>query len=201
MSAIAVTGFRTRTKIAWTRLKSFRRAAGEYCGLIVQAQRTLLFGTALGIGAAWLNVLPGVTVPGWAVGAIIVSTLFLVQFQAFNSVREQREECLRARAVDAVLDEVAVLRTRETQLRNRIVRDPAAYAQWKAELLELRGEIHKKLERGISRAEAETFHTIGNLRHTASGGINDEHNLLLAVVTRDLDHLAELIHGHTRFGD
>ncbi|HEY7608218.1 MAG TPA: hypothetical protein VIF14_03220 [Alphaproteobacteria bacterium] len=200
MSTVAATDVWTRTKIAWARLRLFGRAAGEYFRHIVQAQRTWLFGTAFGVGLAWLNVLPGVTVPGWAVAAIIVSTLFLVQFQAFYAVREERDTCLRARATDAVIDEIAVLRTRETQLRNRVVRDSAAYAQWKAELIALRSEIHKQLER-ISRAEAETFHTVGNLRHGAGGGINEEHNLLLAVATRDLDHLAELIHGHTRFGD
>jgi hypothetical protein len=140
-------------------------------------------------------------VPGWAVAAIMMATIVSVQFQAFNRVREERDVCLGAHAAGAVIDEIATLRTQETELRNRVVRDPASYAQWKAELVALRAEIHEKIERGISRAEAETYHTIGNLKHTGQGGINDEHNLLLAVATRDLDHLADLIHGHTRFND
>jgi hypothetical protein len=176
------------------------RALSEYLRLVFQAQRIWLIGTATGVGAAWLNVLPGVTVPGWAVAAIIMATMITVQFQAFYRVHEDRELFLRAHITKTVIDEIAVLRTQETELRNRVVRDPAAYEQWKAELVALRSEIHKKLER-VSRAEAETYHTIGNLKHTGQGGIHEEHNLLLAVATRDLDHLADFIHGHTRFGD
>lgn len=201
MSTMAAAGARARSKFGWTRIREVGRLANEYLERIVEAQRTWLVGTAIGIGAAWLNVLPGVTVPGWAVAGIIFATLVAVQFQAFCRVREEREACLRARSRAAVIDEIAALRTRETELRNRAVRDPAAYEAWKAELVALRSEIHQKIERGISRAEAETFHTIGNLKHGASGGLHDEHNLLLAVASRDLDHLAELIHGHTRFQD
>ncbi len=200
MSVLAATGVWNRTKGSWARLKLFGLAAREYLRLIVQAQRTWLVGTATGVGAAWLNVLPGVTVPGWAIAGIIVSTLAAVQFQAFRSMREERDELARARAVDAVIDEVARLRTKETELRNRQVREQAAYEEWKAELVALRSQIHKTLQR-ISPAEAEVYHTIGNLKHAAAGGINDEHNLLLAVATRDLDHLAELIHGYMRFKD
>lgn len=181
------------------RLKRLGHAVAEYARLVAQAQRTWLIGTATGVVAAWLNLLPGVTVPGWAVAGIMLATIVAAQFQAFQRMHEEREAVLRTRAIHAVIDEIAMLRTKETELRNRAVRDPAAYEEWKAELVALRSEVHKKLERGISRAEAETFHTIGNLKHAANGGISDEHNLLLAVATRDIDHLAELIHGHTRF--
>ena len=198
---MAATDVRARFKFGWARLRGFARAAGEYLRLVMQARRTWLAGTAIGVGAAWLNVLPGVTVPGWAVAGIIMATLAAVQFQAFCRVREEREAFVRARAHNAVIDEIAMLRTKETELRNRPVRDLAAYEAWKSELVALRGEIHQKLARGVSPAEAETFHTIGNLKHAAAGGLSDEHNLLLAVATRDLDHLAELIHGHTRFGE
>jgi hypothetical protein len=132
------------------------------------------------------------------VAGIIVTTLATAQFQAYHAVREEREVFLRVRAADAIIDEIAAMRTAETELRNRAVRDAAAYQEWKAELVALRAAIHKTLGR-LSPAEAETYHTIGNLKHSAAGGINDEHNLLLAVATRDLDHLAELIHGYTRF--
>ncbi len=199
MSELAAPDVWTRWKVAWARAKVLGRAVSEYSRLVVQATRTWLIGTATGVGAAWLNVLPGVTVPGWAVAGIILATMVAVQFQAFQRVREEREAFARARATNAVLDEIAVLRTKETELRNRVVRDPTAYEEWKAELVALRSEIHMKLARGVSQAEAETFHTIGNLKQAAQGGINDEHNLLLAVATRDLDHLADLIHGHTRF--
>lgn len=201
MSAWAATEELGRAKGARARLRLIGRAAAEYMGLLAQAQRIWLAGTAAGVCAAWLNVLPGVTVPGWAVAAIMLATIVAAQFQAFLHVRAERNLCLAAHATGAVIDEIAVLRTRETELRNRVVRDPAAYEQWKAELVALRAEIHDRIERGISRAEAETFHTIGNLRHAGNGGISEEHNLLLAVATRDLDHLAELIHGHTRFND
>jgi hypothetical protein len=201
MTALAATNGLARGKGARARLRLLTRAISEYTGLVAQAQRTWLIGTAVGVGAAWLNVLPGVTVPGWAVAAIMMATIVTAQFQAFLHVREERDVCLSAHATGAVIDEIATLRTRETELRNRVVRDPASYEQWKAELVALRAEIHDKIERGISRAEAETFHTIGNLKHAGKGGIHDEHNLLLAVATRDLDHLADLIHGHTRFAD
>jgi hypothetical protein len=200
MSELAITGAWARTKGRWARAKLIGRALGEYLRLMVQAQRTWLIGVGLGVGAAWLNVLPGITVPPWVVAGIIVATLATAQFLAYASVREEREVFLHARATDAIVDQIAVLRTQETELRNRAVRDPAAYADWKAELVELRSAIHKAIAR-LSVAEAETFHTIGNLKHAAAGGINDEHNLLLAVATRDLDHLAELIHGYTRFQD
>jgi len=200
MSELAITGVWARTKGRWARAKRIGRALTEYLRLMVQAQRTWLIGVGFGIGAAWLNVLPGITVPPWVVAGIIVATLATAQFQAYASVREEREVFLRARATDAIIDGIAALRTQETELRNRVVREPAAYQEWKAELVELRSAIHKALGR-LSRAEAETFHTIGNLKHAATGGINDEHNLLLAVATRDLDHLAELIHGYTRFQD
>jgi hypothetical protein len=200
MTALAATDVLARTKSGWARIRLMGRALSEYLRLVFQAQRIWLIGTATGVGAAWLNVLPGVTVPGWAVAAIIMATMVTVQFQAFYRVHEDRELFLRAHITKTVIDEIAVLRTQETELRNRVVRDPAAYEQWKAELVALRSEIHKKLER-ISRAEAETYHTIGNLKHTGQGGIHEEHNLLLAVATRDLDHLADFIHGHTRFGD
>ena len=201
MTALAATDVLARAKGTRARMRLLGRAVSEYLGLLAQAQRTWLIGTAAGVGAAWLNVLPGVTVPGWAVAAIMLATIVTAQFEAFHHVREQRDVCLVAHAAGAMVDEIAVLRTQETELRNRIVRDPAGYEQWKAELVSLRAEIHDKIARGISRAEAETFHTIGNLKHAGKGGINDEHNLLLAVATRDLDHLAELIHGHTRFND
>jgi len=200
MTALAATDVLARTKSWWARIRLMGRALSEYLRLVFQAQRIWLIGTATGVGAAWLNVLPGVTVPGWAVAAIIMATMITVQFQAFYRVHEDRELFLRAHITKTVIDEIAVLRTQETELRNRVVRDPAAYEQWKAELVALRSEIHKKLER-VSRAEAETYHTIGNLKHTGQGGIHEEHNLLLAVATRDLDHLADFIHGHTRFGD
>jgi hypothetical protein len=200
MSALAITGDAARGKGRWTRLRLLRRAATEYVRLMVQAQRTWLVGTAAGVGTAWLNVLPGIAVPGWIVAGIIVATLAAAQFQAFYCVREEREAFVEARRVDSILGEVAALRTRETELRNRPVCDPDAYAQWKAELMALRSEIMKRIER-ISPAEAETFHTVGNLKFASGSGINDEHSLLLAVATRDLDHLAELIHGYTRFGD
>jgi hypothetical protein len=201
MTALAAADVLSRRKGARGRLRRAGRALSEYLGLIVEAQRTWLIGTATGVGAAWLNVLPGVNVPGWAIAAIMMATIVSVQFQAFNRMREERDLCLSAHAAGAVIDEIAILRTKETELRNRTVRDPAGYEQWKAELVALRAEIQEKIERGISRAEAETFHTIGNLKHAGQGGIHDEHNLLLAVATRDLDHLADLIHGHTRFAD
>ena len=200
MAELAITGVWARTKGKWARAKLLGRALGEYLRLMVQAQRTWLIGVGLGIGAAWLNVLPGITVPPWVVAAIIVATLATAQFQAYHAVREEREVFLRARATDAIIDEIAAMRTAETELRNRVVRDAASYQEWKAELVALRAAIHKALAR-LSPAEAETYHTIGNLKHGAAGGINDEHNLLLAVATRDLDHLAELIHGYTRFQD
>jgi len=201
MSAVAETGVLTRTKGGWSRLRVIGHAVLEYARLVAQAQRTWLVGTAIGVAAAWLNVFPGVTIPGWAIAAIMMATIVFVQFQAFQRVREEREAFSRSRAVDAVIDEIAVLRTQETELRNRPVRKGESYEEWKAELVALRSKIHDKLEQGLSRAEAETFHTIGNLKHAAQGGINDEHSLLLAVATRDIDHLAELIHGHTRFND
>jgi len=201
MTALAATDVLTRARGTRARVRLLGRAVSEYLGLLAQAQRTWLFGTAAGVVAAWLNVLPGVSVPGWAVAAIMLATIVVGQFQAFCHVLEERNLCLQAHATGAVIDEIAVLRTRETELRNRAVRDPAAYEQWKAELVALRAEIHDKIAGGISRAEAETFHTIGNLKHAGKGGLSDEHNLLLAVATRDLDHLAELIHGHTRFND
>lgn len=200
MSELAVTGVWARTRGGWARAKLLGRALGEYFRLMVQAQRTWLIGVGLGITAAWLNVLPGVNVPPWLVAGIIVATLATAQFQAYHAVREEREAFVRARAADAIVNEIAALRTTETELRNRVVRDKASYEEWKAELVELRAAIHKTLGR-LSSAEAETFHTIGNLKHVAQGGINDEHNLLLAVATRDLDHLAELIHGYTRYQD
>jgi hypothetical protein len=201
MAVLAATDVLGRARDARGRLRLLGRAVSEYMGLLAQAQRIWLVGTAAGVGAAWLNVLPGVTVPGWAVAAIMLATIVAAQFQAFCHVRDERNLFLQAHATGAVIDEIAVLRTKETELRNRAVRDAAAYEQWKAELVALRAEIHDKIATGISRAEAETFHTIGNLRHAGKGGISDEHNLLLAVATRDLDHLAELIHGYTRFGD
>lgn len=198
MSAVAETDVGSRMKDGWARLRMLGQAVGEYVRLVAAAQRIWLVGAALGVGAVWLNALPGVDVPWWSTVAILVATLAAVQFQAFYRVREEREGYARAQEIDAIIDAVAVLRSRETELRNRNVRAPAAYEQWKAELVALRGEIYKKLQR-LSRAEAETYHTIGNLKHAAAGGINEEHDLLLAVATRDLDHLAELIHGHTRF--
>lgn len=201
MTAWAATDVLDRARGTRARLRLLGRAASEYMGLLARARRTWLLGTAAGVGAAWLNVLPGVTVPGWAVAAIMLATIVAAQFQAFLHVHAERDLCLAAHATGAVIDEIAALRTQETELRNRAVRDPAAYAQWKADLVALRAEIHDRIAQGISRAEAETFHTIGNLRHAGAGGVNDEHNLLLAVATRDLDHLADLIHGHTRFND
>ncbi len=201
MTALAATDGLDRARGTRARLKLFARAMAEYFGLLAQAQRTWLFGTAAGVGAAWLNILPGVTVPGWAVAAIMLATIVVGQFQAFLHVREERNLCLQAHAMGAVIDEIAVLRTKETELRNRAVRDPGAYEEWKAEFVALRAEIHDRIAKGISRAEAETFHTIGNLNRAGKGGLNEEHNLLLAVATRDIDHLAELIHGYTRFGD
>jgi membrane protein implicated in regulation of membrane protease activity len=184
----------------WARIRGLGDASAEYLRLVFQAHRTWLIGAALAVFAAWVNVLPDITVPWWAILALIIGTLVAVQFQAFCRVREEREAIDRSRATRVIIDEIALLRTKETELRNHVVRDPAAYANWKAELVALRAEIHEKLER-ISRAEAETFHTVGNLKHAAEGGISDEHNLLLAVAARDIDHLADLIHGHTRFAD
>jgi hypothetical protein len=201
MTALAATDVSARAKGGWARVRMIGRALSEYWGYVIEAHRTWLIGTAIAVGAAWLNALPGITVPGWAVAVIILGTIIAVQFQAFYHVREEREACLRTEAVNAAIDEIALLRTKETELRNRVVRDPGSYEQWKAELVALRGAIHDKIAHDISRAEAETFHTIGNLKHAAAGGIHDEHNALLAVATRDLDHLADLIHGHTRFKD
>lgn len=201
MSAAAVTDVLDRARGPRARLRLIGRALSEYFGLLAEAQRTWLFGTAAGVGAAWLNILPGVSVPGWAVAAIMLATIVVGQFQAFLYVRDERNLCLQAHATGAVIDEIAMLRTRETELRNRAVRDIAAYEEWKAELVALRAEIHEKIAKGISRAEAETFHTIGNLGRAGKGGISEEHNLLLAVAARDIDHLADLIHGYARFGD
>jgi hypothetical protein len=200
MSAVAATAFLDWTKSGMARAATLGRALGEYLRLVIRAKRTWLVGTVLAGGAAWFHVLFGVAVPGWAIAGIVVATLVAVQFQAYRSVREDREALRRARIVDAIVDDIAQLRTREGELRNRAVRDGAAYERWRAELVALRAEIHAKIGR-ISRAEAETYHTIGNLRHTAAGGIDEEHNLLLAVAARDLDHLADLIHGYARFRD
>ena len=201
MTALAATDVSGRAQGTRARIRLLGRAVSEYMGLLAQSQRTWLAGTAAGVAAAWLNVLPGIAVPGWGVAAIMLATIVAAQFQAFYLMREERNLCLQAHATGAVIDEIAVLRTRETELRNRPVRDAAAYEDWKAELVALRAEIHGRIAAGISRAEAETFQTIGNLRHAGKGGINEEHNLLLAVATRDLDHLADLIHGYTRFND
>ncbi len=201
MTALAAAEALVRAKDARARVRVFGRAASEYLGLLAEAQRTWITGTATGVVAAWLNVIPGISVPGWAVAVIMLGTIVAAQFRAFCQVREEREVCLQAHATGAIIDEIAMLRTQETELRNRAVRDRAAYEEWKAEFVALRAEIQDKIATGISRAEAETFHTVGNLRHAGKGGINDEHNLLLAVATRDLDHLAELIHGHSRFND
>lgn len=201
MTALATTDAVDRARGTSARARLLGRAMAEYFGLLAQAQRTWLFGTGAGVVAAWLNILPGVTVPGWAVAAIMLTTIVVGQFQVFLHVREERNLCLQAHAIGAVIDDIAVLRTKETELRNRAVRDAAAYEEWKAELVALRAEIHEKIAEGISRAEAETFHTIGNLNRAGKGGLNEEHNLLLAVAARDIDHLADLIHGYTRFGD
>lgn len=201
MAVLAASEALGRGKGARARLRLLGRAISEYLRLLAEAQRIWLAGTAAGVAAAWLNVLPGIAVPGWAVAAIMLATIVAAQFQAFYHVCEERNFCLQAHATGAVVDEIAALRTQETELRNRPVRDAAAYEEWKAELVALRAEIHDRIAKGLSRAEAETFQTIGNLRHTGKGGLNDEHNLLLAVATRDLDHLAELIHGYARFGD
>jgi len=201
MTALAETADVARDKGGLARMRMLGRAASEYWGFVVQAQRTWLIGVAIGVGAAWLNVLPGISIPGWIVAAIIMATMVAVQFQAFYRVREEREAFSRAQAVNAAIDEIAALRTKETELRNRVVRDMRAYVDWKTEFMELRSAIHDRIARGISKAEAETFNTIGNLKHIANGGIHEEHNALLAVATRDIDHLADLIHGHSRFKD
>jgi hypothetical protein len=188
------------TNDVWSRARIFAQAGREYVRLVADAWRAWLY-CAIAAGAVMgLSVLVGLAIPLWAVAAIPVLTLVGVQFHAFYRVRQQREAFQRANAMQAHLDEIAALRSKESELKSRAIRDHGGYVQWKAELVALRSEIHRKIERGISRAEAETFHTVGNLRHEAAGGPGDEYNLLLAVAARDLDHLAELIHGYARFG-
>ena len=185
---------------AWGRARMFAQAGREYCRLVADAWRAWVYGAVAAGAAMGLSVVVGLALPLWALAAIPVLTLVAVQFHAFYRVRQQREAFHRAGAIQGHLDEIAALRGKESELKSRAIRDHGAYVAWKAELVALRGEIHRKIERGISRAEAETFHTVGNLRHKAAGGLGDEHNLLLAVAARDLDHLAELIHGYARFG-
>ena len=188
------------TSDAWSRARIFAQAGREYFRLVADAWRAWVYG-AIAVGAVMgLSVGVGLAIPPWALAAIPVLTLVAVQFHAFYRVRQQREAFQRAGAMQAHLDEIAALRSKESELKSRAIRDNDGYVKWKAELVALRSEIHRKIERGISRAEAETFHTVGNLHHKAAGGLGDEHNLLLAVAARDLDHLAELIHGYARFG-
>ena len=185
---------------AWSRARMFAQAGLEYFRLVADAWRAWLYGAIAAGAVMGLSVGVGLAIPLWALAAIPVLTLVAVQFHAFYRVRLQREAFQRAAGMQAQLDEIAALRSKESELKSRAIRDHDGYAKWKAELVALRGEIHGKIERGISRAEAETFLTVGNLRHEATGGPGDEYHLLLAVAARDLDHLAELIHGYARFG-
>ena len=122
--------------------------------------------------------------------------------QTQKRLKEEREKAAEARAREtSLLAELEQIERRLAEKQAEVARLDKRIRRAQADIVALRSEIHKKLERGVSRAEAETFHTIGNLKHAAGGGISDEHNLLLAVATRDLDHLAELIHGHTRFAE
>ena len=183
----------------WGRARMFAQAGREYCRLVADAWRAWVYGAVAAGAVMGLSVVVGLALPLWALAAIPVLTLVAVQFHAFYRVRQQREAFHRTGAMQVHLDAIAALRSKESELKSRAIRDYGAYVKWKAELVALRSEIHQRIGRGISRAEAETFHTVGNLPHTAAGGLDDEHNLLLAVAMRDLDHLADLIHGYARF--
>jgi hypothetical protein len=183
----------------WGRARACAAAAREYCRLVAEAWRAWIYGAIAAGAGMGLSVAVGLTMPLWALAAVPVAILIAVQFYAFVRVRQQREEFNRAKTLQTHLDAIAALRSRENAFKSRAIYDQASYLAWKSELVALRQEIHDRIARGISRAEAETFHTVGNLHHAAGGGVNDEHNMLLSVVMRDLDHLAELIHGYARF--
>lgn len=187
------------TSEAWGRARIFAQAGREYFRLVADAWRAWVYGAIVAGAGLGLSVVVGLAIPPWSLAAIPILTLVAVQFHAFYRVRQEREAFHRAGAMQRHLDEIAALRGKENELKSRAIRDHGAYVKWKAELVALRSEIHQKIEHSISRAEAETFHTVGNLQHKAAGGLDDEHNLLLAVAMRDLDHLAELIHGYARF--
>jgi hypothetical protein len=185
---------------AWSRARACAAAGREYCRLVAEAWRAWIYGAIVAGAGMGLSVGVGLALPLWALAAVPALTLVAVQFYAFVKVRQQRDAFNHGTAMQAHLDAIAALRSGESALRSRAVYDQASYLTWKAELVALRQEIHDRIARGISRAEAETFHTVGNLRQAAAGGVNDEHTMLLAVIARDLDHLAELIHGYARFG-
>ena len=97
------------------------------------------------------------------------------------------------------LDEIGRLRTKETQLRNTPVRTQAEFEKWKSDFDALREEIARNIQQGISIAEAERFKTVGNLRVVAVG-FNREHSKLVAIATRDLDHIDDLISAYSHKG-
>jgi hypothetical protein len=183
----------------WGRARLYVDAAREYCQLVGAAWRAWIYGAVVAGAGMGLSVGVGLALPLWSLAAVPLLTLIAVQFHAFVRVRQQRDASSRSTAMQAHLDEIASLRSRESALKGLAPHDQVSYARWKAELVALRQQIHDRIARGISRAEAETFHTVGNLPQFA-GGTVDEYTMLLAVIARDLDHLAELIHGYARFG-
>lgn len=94
----------------------------------------------------------------------------------------------------AALDDIMPMRRLETQWRNKAmgIRDDGGFETAKAEFYTLRNLIVKKIRAGISKAEAEAFETVGNLNYSWAEGVNEEHNKLVAIATRDIDYLREL---------
>ena len=102
---------------------------------------------------------------------------------------------LRAReGFGAALDDIMPMRRLETEWRNKamLIRDNKDFETASSEFYTLRNLIVKKIRAGISKAEAETFETVGNLNYSWNDGVNEEHNKLVAIATRDLDYLLQL---------
>lgn len=96
------------------------------------------------------------------------------------------------------LHEIAALRTLETVLRNRPISTQSQFDNWEKQVSTARQEVARVINENISAAEAETYTTVGNLKYSAQGGFNEHHNRLLAILTRDIDYLQELIIHYSR---
>jgi len=133
----------------------------------------------------------------WLVAFVVRLTFAPVTLYCAEKARADR--LFVARGEEAVLDEIAGLRSQMVQVRIQIEKDisQARYneANWNEKFAALEGAIASKIEQFTGKAEADLYRNRGNIVRISNPAVGGYVNpVLLDSIIYDLDYLKDFIH-------
>jgi hypothetical protein len=116
--------------------------------------------------------------------------------------RDRADRLFVARGEEAVLAEIAGLRSQMVQVRIEIEQDIGLRqyneANWNEKFAALEGAIASKIEQFSGKAEADLYRNRGNILRPINPVMGAHQNpVLLDVIIHDLDYLKDFIHRHS----